>query len=261
MALSTIASNTYAQTVSEDAPAPTVQESDASVAGIVIDDAGNVGIGTATPDGKLHVKGDLWMELGSTIYINSAPSHPFLIRNRKFVQSTPNYKGDWARTLVNLYAPNNYYYATPSISMAANYGAGAYVGINNQAPTLQLDVNGTSGGTHDWSSSSDERLKQNIRPMSGALGSVLSLQGVHFEWRGEEFADKVLPNGIQTGLIAQDVEKIIPDVVHTDTDGFKSIAYGKLNVLLIEAIKEQQAQIEVQKMRLAELESRLEELE
>ena len=48
----------------------------------------------------------------------------------------------------------------------------------------------------------------------------------------------------QAGVIAQDVEKVLPEVVHTDENGIKSVAYGNMIGLLIEAIKEQQRQID-----------------
>ena len=91
--------------------------------------------------------------------------------------------------------------------------------------------------------SSDERLKENIRPITDALSKVLQLSGVLFNRIGQT-ADEI-------GYIAQQVEKIIPQVIHTDVDGMKSLAYGNLVALLGEAIKEQQQQIEELKGRIA----------
>ena len=91
--------------------------------------------------------------------------------------------------------------------------------------------------------SSDERLKENIRPITDALSKVLQLSGVLFNRIGQT-ADEI-------GYIAQQVEKIIPQVIHTDADGMKSLAYGNLVALLGEAIKEQQQQIEELKGRIA----------
>ena len=91
--------------------------------------------------------------------------------------------------------------------------------------------------------SSDEKLKENIRPIADALSKVLQLSGVLFNRIGQT-ADEI-------GYIAQQVEKIIPQVIHTDADGMKSLAYGNLVALLGEAIKEQQQQIEELKERIA----------
>jgi len=79
--------------------------------------------------------------------------------------------------------------------------------------------------------SSDQSLKQNIRPITGALDKVLQMDGVSFEWKDSGKAS--------IGLIAQDVEKVFPGLVFTNTEtGLKSLAYGNLVAPIIEAIKE-----------------------
>ena len=84
---------------------------------------------------------------------------------------------------------------------------------------------------------SDERLKKNIQPLASSLAKLAQLRGVSFKWKDE-------PQDNQIGLVAQEVEKILPEIVSTDSEGYKSIAYGKLTAVLLEAIKEQQQQIE-----------------
>jgi hypothetical protein len=81
---------------------------------------------------------------------------------------------------------------------------------------------------------SDVRLKKNIIPLTNCLDKVLQLQGVEY--------DRIDYEGHELGLIAQEVEKVIPQVIH-DSE-YKSIAYTSLIPVLIEAIKEQQHQIE-----------------
>lgn len=83
--------------------------------------------------------------------------------------------------------------------------------------------------------SSDERLKENIRTIENALEKVTSLRGVSFDFKESKQN--------QIGVIAQEVEKIIPEVVGENPDGYKGVQYGNLVGLLIEAIKEQQEQI------------------
>jgi len=87
-----------------------------------------------------------------------------------------------------------------------------------------------------FNATSDERAKENIRPINDPLNKVLQLQGVDFTWKknGEE----------STGLIAQQVEEILPQVVTQDSDGMKGINYGALVGVLIEAIKELNSKIE-----------------
>ncbi len=63
----------------------------------------------------------------------------------------------------------------------------------------------------------------------------------------------MMPEGRAIGLIAQEVEKVLPELVSEDKDGFKGIEYSKLTAVLVEAIKEQQRQIEALSIRVAEL--------
>ena len=96
-------------------------------------------------------------------------------------------------------------------------------------------------------SSSDERLKENITPLENALSKVLELNGVEFDWKelSEEEKKTIHGNeGHDVGVIAQDVEKVLPEVVTERETGYKAVKYEKLVPLLIEAIKEQQKQIE-----------------
>ena len=88
--------------------------------------------------------------------------------------------------------------------------------------------------------SSDKNLKDNITPIPNALNKVLSVSGNTFTWN-----EKSIYSGEKgTGVIAQEVEKVLPEVVSEDDDGMKSVAYGNMVGLLIEAIKDQQKQID-----------------
>ena len=84
---------------------------------------------------------------------------------------------------------------------------------------------------------------------------VNSIRGVSFEWKDDENG-----KGPQIGLIAQEVEKALPELVHTDREGYKSVTYDKLTAVLAEAIKEQQRTIVAQNERIATLERELSEL-
>jgi hypothetical protein len=117
-----------------------------------------------------------------------------------------------------------------------------HVGIwNNNPGNYMLYVNGAMYASSY--SGSDKRWKRNITPINNALSLIERLQGVRFEWRTEEFKDKHFEKGNQVGLIAQDVEPVIPEIVKTDKDGYKAISYEKLTAVLVEAIKEQNQKI------------------
>ena len=98
-------------------------------------------------------------------------------------------------------------------------------------------------------SSSDERLKENIIPIQNALEKVMSLTGVEFDWKPEH-KDAHGYEGHDTGIIAQQVQNVIPSAVRTNQTGFLAVRYEKLIGLLIEGMKEQQAQIEELRSKL-----------
>jgi hypothetical protein len=77
---------------------------------------------------------------------------------------------------------------------------------------------------------SDERLKENVVEIKDALAKVSALRGVYFNWKSNGCAD--------VGVIAQEVESVMPDCVHQESDGYKRVDYGRLTCLLIQAINE-----------------------
>jgi hypothetical protein len=93
---------------------------------------------------------------------------------------------------------------------------------------------------------SDERLKENIKIINNPIEKVEKLNGVYFTWKKTGRED--------IGLIAQNVEKTFPEIVHTNKDGLKSVEYGNIVALLIETVKEQQKQIEELKKRIEKIE-------
>lgn len=101
---------------------------------------------------------------------------------------------------------------------------------------------------------SDMRLKSDITPVSGALGKVAAINGVSYKWK--DAAAKGLPATTQLGLIAQDVEKVAPELVSDTADGYKSLNYNGMSALFVEAIKELKAENETLKARIKALEDK-----
>ena len=96
-------------------------------------------------------------------------------------------------------------------------------------------------------STSDKRLKENIIPIKHALDKIERINGVNFDWKelSEEGIKNIHGNkGHDIGVIAQEIEKVLPDAVTTRKSGYKAVNYEKIVPLLIEAIKEQQIQID-----------------
>jgi len=97
--------------------------------------------------------------------------------------------------------------------------------------------------------SSDERLKDNIELISNPIEKVQSLKGVTWNWNDN--ADELQQSLPNVGVIAQDVEKVLPQLVTDRDNGFKGVDYAKLTGLLIEAVKDQQKQIDELKNKLS----------
>lgn len=140
----------------------------------------------------------------------------------------------------SIYAPD---------AAAPSYLAGN-LGIGNATPAYPLSVNGDASicGTVRYSglsgACSDIRYKKELSPLSDALSNVLKLQGVNYFWKANDFPELKFSDRKQIGFIAQEIEKIYPELVLTDKEGYKSVDYSKLTPVLVEAIKEQQRLIE-----------------
>ena len=93
--------------------------------------------------------------------------------------------------------------------------------------------------------SSDERLKDNITPIGSAIDKLNTIGGYEFDWNNSSEH-----SGHDVGVIAQEIEKVLPEVVVTRGNGYKAVRYEKIVALLIQAIKEQQSQIDDLKSRL-----------
>ena len=148
--------------------------------------------------------------------------------------------------------------ANGSINAAASDGAG--ITIDGSSANLiylstgdkwafnkSLNVDGEITATGNvtspfFYSESDAVLKQDVEPITNPLKKILKLAGVSFTWK------KSKQSGI--GVIAQEVEKIVPEIVSTNLNGHKTVSYDSLVPILIEAVKEQQKQIDYLKSKL-----------
>jgi hypothetical protein len=131
------------------------------------------------------------------------------------------------------------------------------VGIGGASGSYKLRVTGKvkSDGINE---TSDARLKKNVNAIEDALHKVMEMRGVTYNWKTEEFPERNFDKQLQFGLIAQDLEKVIPELVDTDNEGWKSIEYSHIVPVLIEAIKEQQKIIDGQNTTITDLKASLE---
>ena len=220
---------------------------------------GNVGIGTATPTAKMDIKGSVKFshfyyganedtyirggKAGSKVLINDEagmgsvgigllnPNEILDVNGRmrirhKVISTVPYTSGVWMSNSTN------------SLSDAD----GAFYGMKTDFETgifiygdWRFWVNGAGNGYLNGNliQTSDQRLKKNFLPIKNSLSSIYKLNGYKFNW-----IEEARSRDLQTGLIAQEVQKIFPELVQTDEKGFLSVNYIGLVPHLIEAVKE-----------------------
>ena len=125
---------------------------------------------------------------------------------------------------------------TPQLGGNLDLNGNDITGTGDINITGTIDSTGTITTGGDFNTTSDERVKENIETIPNALDKVLALRGVNFNRIGQDER--------KVGLIAQEVEAILPEVVNTGDDGIKTVSYANIVGLLIEAIKDQQEEIE-----------------
>jgi hypothetical protein len=119
------------------------------------------------------------------------------------------------------------------LNSAANAQITSLIGTS---ALLTCTTNFTSSG--NITSASDARLKENVVTIDSALNKVEQMRGVYFNKIDDETKTR------NVGVIAQEMEEVLPEVVHTREDGMKSVAYANIVGVLIEAIKELKAEID-----------------
>jgi hypothetical protein len=103
-------------------------------------------------------------------------------------------------------------------------------------------------------SSSDRRFKENITPIESPLSKIAKIGGYTYDWKEENKIEHGY-DGNDVGVIAQEIEEVLPQLVQTRESGYKAVKYDKLVALLIEGIKEQQTQIEELRNKIEKLEN------
>ena len=125
------------------------------------------------------------------------------------------------------------------------------IGIGTTNPGTKLQVGEQSDGSaaraNAWATWSDLRLKKDLQVIPDALKKINEISGYYFYWQQGNA-------GRQVGLIAQEIEKILPEMVYTDDKGYKSLDNSKITALLIQGMKEQQKIIDLLQKKIDKLE-------
>ena len=238
---------------------------------MVIDSDGNLGIGTTEPNAKLEVDGSVHMGGFTESDEDEWPKFTWL-RNTindwdEGLIKQSSAKGAFGKGGFGIHFDDSKEFSlvTSKWTTVASFDGAtknAYfagnVGIGTTEPNYLLDVNGTISGTGVAGALSDARHKNTIENLKYGLDEVLQLRPVNFMWNAEKVADHGM-SGVQLGLIAQEVEGVLPEVVLTapDQSQTKSIKYAALIPPMIQAIKDLEARDRALQQQIAELRAEL----
>jgi len=236
---------------------------------LVANELGNVGIGTTSPAYNLTVDNDAANTNNPALYVKNPNSSTAAV--------IAEFVGDSDSIQIKNIGTGDYaiYNSQQSNGIALFDGVGGVEIKYAGTTTLESDstggikVTGQLSATGDVVAySSDKRLKENIKPIENAVDKIKQLKGVTFDWneRSEELGFEPSTKTNDVGVIAQDVEAVFPQLVHlapfdigSDEEGkatsktgedYKTVNYARLTAVLIEAVKEQQQQIDELKAKL-----------
>lgn len=210
--------------------------------GVYIKNDGNIGLGTTNPSRKLHLVG-----ANPRIYIEASSSNP---------EINLGHAGDPTTSIWSIYKDGatddlRFYQNGNRISIQSSTG-NVSIGTTNPAG-YRLNVAGTAYCSGGWQGS-DKRYKENIKDIKSPLEKVMCMHGVSYAWKAEEYKHMGFPDGRHYGVIAQEIEQVLPEIVRTGPEGDKAVAYSEIIPVIIEAMKELISENEELKARIEKLE-------
>ena|SRR5687767_7568660 len=203
---------------------------------MVITNGGRVGIGTTAP--QQHLSIGTGMNIDQNNVNNGTLSSGLTFGSGSGEGIASNRNGNWS---TNQYGLDFYAGGVNRLSITNSGNVGIGILVPGGGAKLHVSGNIYATGTIN---PSDIRYKKNILPLTGALQTVMALSGFTYALNKEKFPEMNFESRIQYGLIAQEVETVLPELVYTGEDGYKAIEYSRIIPFLIESIKEQQKQIE-----------------
>ena len=200
-------------------------------------------------DGDLYIK---FQNAADAFYLTSNFNYDLYNFENEYHSSRLRHSINWASGSDNQYLTWGDENDVDAIIMQPNQGSLSITG-GLGVGTTGVTTAGLIRATNDVVAfySSDKRLKDNLIKIGNPLDKISQLNGYEFDWIAKEGIHE--NEGHDVGVIAQEVEKVIPEIVQTRDNGYKAVKYEKIVPLLIESIKEQQEQIDELKKEVEEL--------
>ena len=208
---------------------------------------------TALTLGNYDLKFDATGGSGNFFIYTGTGNFTVYSTNGKKFQISPDGSGYFSSTLNvdgDLKASSNLQVGSPAVNRITVNGGDLTVADD-------VEVDGDLWVDGNFNGVSDERLKTNIETLSGVLDKINQIRGVSFVFKDQtKYA-----TGSQIGVIAQEIQKVFPELVHLGADGFYGVDYPHLTAVLLQAVKEQQTQMGSLQEKVQKQESRLSELQ
>ena len=224
-----------------------------------IKESGKVGIGTTNPTRKFQV--NVAGRDGLRLQGNNGGDVIFEINNGGGIHYI--FDDDSNAHALDVESANDLAFNTNGPYERMRIKENGNVGIGRTNPAYKIDVNGSARVTTMFVSS-DERFKKDIRSIDNASDKINALNGFTYKFNNNKIGEydfSKITQEKQLGFMAQDVQKVFPELVSTDEDGYLSVNYIGLIPVLVEALKEQKEVVTEQKEEIADLQTRMAKLE
>ena len=209
---------------------------------------GDIGIGTIDPEATVQIEANssrtdplLTLYHDGSSFVRQAYANNTADEEKWYILAQPQQANNTANAFFRIFYTDS--------NGVADWETDT--GIN----VFDIDGKGNATLAGTLTENSDIRLKKNFTPLTDALSSLSQIHGYRYQWKNRINKDD------QIGLIAQEVQSVYPELISENEEGMLSVSYTKMVPILLEAIKEQQVQIQDQGVLINELINRIDQLE